>query len=157
MQKKKNIIYWCGRLIAAFPYRVNCQKLSLIKNYDEYNKTIFNKNSSILAILIICFLLLRLSLLLTDIKHLEMDEEAVCGVLANEVMSNNIRLSILDYQHVPWCGDTLVVSFVAIPFFLIFGNSIISLKLIPLCFSLGRSFYGIFFLINTSAERLQYS
>ncbi len=89
---------------------------------------IFNKNHYILAILTICFLLLRLSLLLTDINHLEMDEETVCGFLANEVMSNNIKLSILDYQHVPWCGDTLVVGFFAIPFFL----------------------------INTSAELLQY-
>ena len=96
-------------------------------------KTIFNKNSSILAILIICFLLLRLSLLLTDIKHLEMDEEAVCGVLANDVMGNNIKLSTLDYQHMPYCGDTLIVSFIAIPFFFIFGSSIIALKLIPLC------------------------
>jgi len=109
-------------------------------------KTIFNKNSSILTILIICFLLLRLSLLLTDINHLEMDEEAVCGVLAHEVMSNNIKLSILDYQHMPYCGDSLIVSFIAIPFFLIFGSSIIALKLIPLCFSLGTLILWYFFL-----------
>jgi hypothetical protein len=107
---------------------------------------IFNKNYYILAILTICFLLLRLSLLLTDIKHLEMDEETVCGFLASEVMSSNIRLSILDYQHVPWCGDTLVVGFFAIPFFLIFGNSIIALKLIPLCFSLGTLILWYLFL-----------
>jgi 4-amino-4-deoxy-L-arabinose transferase-like glycosyltransferase len=109
-------------------------------------KKIFNKDYSILAILIICFLLLRLSLLLTDIKHLEMDEEAVCGVLANDVMSNNIKLSTLDYQHMPYCGDTLIVSFFAIPFFLIFGNSIISLKLIPLFFSLGTLILWYLFL-----------
>ena len=107
---------------------------------------IFNKNYYILAILIICFLLLRLPLLLTDINHVEMDEEAVCGVLAHEVMSNNIKLSILDYQHMPYCGDTLIISFFAIPAFLIFGSSIISLKLIPLCFSLGTLILWYLFL-----------
>ncbi len=109
-------------------------------------KKIFNKNYYILVILIICFLLLRLSLLLTDINHLEMDEEAVCGFLANEVMNNNIKLSILDYQHMSYCGDSLIISFFAIPFFWIFGNSVISLKLIPLCFSLGTLILWYLFL-----------
>lgn len=109
-------------------------------------KILFNKDYSILVILIICFLLLRLSLLLTDINHLQMDEETVCGVLAHEVMNNNIRLAILDYQHMPYCGDSLIVSFIAIPFFLIFGSSIIVLKLIPLCFSLGTLILWYLFL-----------
>jgi len=107
---------------------------------------ILNKNYYTLAILIICFLLLRLSLLLTDINHLEMDEEAVCGVLAHEVMNDDIKLSILDYQHMPFNGDSLIVSFFAIPFFLIFGKSIIALKLIPLCFSLGTLILWYLFL-----------
>lgn len=96
-----------------------------------------NKKYFILTILILCFLTIKLSLLFTEIKHIDMNEETVCGVLANDVINKHLRLPLLDYQHVEWCGDTLVVGFLAIPFFLIFGNSIISLKLIPLFFSLG--------------------
>lgn len=106
----------------------------------------FNKKYFILAILAFCFLAMRLSLLFTEIKHIDMNEETVCGLLANDMIYDHLRLPLLDYQHVEWCGDTLVVGFLAIPFFLIFGNSIISLKLVPFCFSLGTLIMWYLFL-----------
>lgn len=112
----------------------------------KYIVKILNNKYSVLAILIIFFLALRLSIVLTDTKQIEMNEETVCGVLAHDVINHHIRLPILDYQHVEWCGDTLIVGFLAIPFFWILGDSIISLKLIPLCFSLGTLILWYLFL-----------
>lgn len=107
---------------------------------------LLNKRSFILVFLVICFLSLRLLIVLTDVKQIEFNEETACGLLANDLINDYLRLPILDYQHVQWCGDTLVVGFLAIPFFLIFGNSLISLKLIPLFFSLGTLIIWYLFL-----------
>ncbi len=104
------------------------------------------KNYLLPGILIALFLVLRLSLLLTDHAPIDFKEEAACGVLAHDVLSHQRLWHFFDYQFFRHAGATLVNAVVAIPCFLVFGQSIIALKLIPLLFSLGSLILWYLFL-----------
>ena len=88
----------------------------------------------ILASVIIFFLLFKISQLLTDIEPFMAYEEITNGCLAHDVAKGNLLMGIFDYQAKVYSGGTLITGFFAIPFFLFFGQSIISLKLVPLLF-----------------------
>ena len=98
---------------------------------------LINNDKAVLSLLVFLFLFLRLSILLTDVKNIEMNEETVCGVFAHDLLHDDLKLPFHKYQHVEWCGDTLMDGVLAVPLFALLGESIVTLKLIPLFFSLG--------------------
>jgi len=68
-------------------------------------------------------------------------------VLPKDIIEGNLRLPIFDYQYMPYAGGNAVVSLLALIPFLLFGQSLISLKLVSLCFfSLGTMIAWYLFL-----------
>ena len=112
-----------------------------MKNITHY----FEKKYFVPAALVILFLAVRLPVLLTEVKHIEMNEETVCGFLTNDIIDSHIRLPILDYQNVEWCGDTLLVGFLSIPFFFDFWKFHYILKTCPSLFFIGDTHYMVSF------------
>ncbi len=58
------------------------------------------------------------------------------GVLAKQIVSNNRVESFFDYLYNPYAGGSLVISILTVPFFLIFGQTVFSLKLVEVLFSI---------------------
>lgn len=101
---------------------------------DERKKRL--RSYFILVSVIIVFLLFKLSQLLTDIEPFMAYEEITNGCLAHDVAKGNLLMGIFDYQARVYSGGTLISGILTIPFFLLFGHSIISLKLVPLLFGI---------------------
>ncbi|MBL7196984.1 MAG: glycosyltransferase family 39 protein [Candidatus Omnitrophica bacterium] len=99
------------------------------------NISIFKNKSFILIILVVTLISLRLTLLTTTFKY-TWCEEGVRGIFAKHILDGTRTQSIFDYFQ-PYQGGSIIVSILAVPFFWLFGVSIFSLRLVPLCFSVG--------------------
>lgn len=100
-----------------------------------------------LLIITISFLLFRLLILFSDIKLSNMYEERPMGFLAYNLINNKIEFPFFFYRYAENHGGHLISAILAVPFFYIFGTSLISLKLLPLCFfSLGTLILWFLFL-----------
>lgn len=84
--------------------------------------------------LLLVFAATRLLLLLFDFPELTQLEELYNGTLAREMVRGPF-LPVLTLRYVEYQSGSLVVSFMAIPLFLVFGDSYFSLKLVALAFS----------------------
>jgi len=87
-----------------------------------------------LYILILLFLILRLWILCSG-AFMWNDEELYNGTITKEILAG-LNLPLFDYQYTPHNGGTIIVGILAIPFFILFGDSYFSLKLVALGFSL---------------------
>jgi len=88
-----------------------------------------------LVILVMFFLITRLSILFTSFDKVHFDEELYRGNIARELIVAPI-LPFFDYQRSEYEGGSLVMGALAVPFFLLFGQTAVSLKLVALFFSL---------------------
>jgi len=91
-------------------------------------------NYSLLVLLLGLFVLSRSGLLLyghTHISHPAFDETA-SGVLTCDLLDDQLRGSLFTYQYEARSGDSLLEGFLLVPFFNIFGRSLISLKIFAL-------------------------
>ena len=76
------------------------------------------------------------------------------GALAFNLIHNEITLPFFGYQYTENHGGHLISAILTIPFFYLFGTSLISLKLIPLCFfSLGTLILWFIFLDKYFSRR----
>ncbi len=89
----------------------------------------------VISLLIITLVGLRL-LVLYSACNVVMSEEGVRGILAKHILEGNNTQAHLSYIHLYGLGS-VVSSFMAVPLFLLFGVSTISLRLVPLIFSIG--------------------
>ena len=117
----------------------------------KWNKRVMTKEKKSkvlrLSIIIIAFLLFRFLILFSDIKQTDMYEERPMGALAYNMIHKGITLPFFGYQYTENHGGHLISAILTIPFFYLFGTSLISLKLIPLCFfSLGTLILWFIFL-----------
>ncbi|MCX6355716.1 MAG: hypothetical protein NTZ78_12570 [Candidatus Aureabacteria bacterium] len=97
-----------------------------------------------LAILLLLFLATRLIILFFDFSSLTQLEELYNGTLAREML-RGLFLPLLQLRYIEYQSGSLIVSFCAIPYFVIFGQSYVSLKLVALTFSAGT--FTIFYLL----------
>lgn len=95
--------------------------------------------------LILLFLISRLFLLFGGLEKLFYPDELYRGLVAKTIMEGNTHEALLEYQADDYAGGSLVVGILAIPFFYIFGESLISLKLVALVFSLTAMVLWYFF------------
>jgi hypothetical protein len=92
----------------------------------------------ILAILGILFLFIRLSIMFSSVDEIcPFDCLLQSGILAKHLIENRLIMSLFDYQSEEWEGNSVFYGLLAVPFFLLFGQTYISLKLMALIFSLG--------------------
>jgi len=91
-----------------------------------------------------------------------MEEERYNGTIALEVL-NGLKMPLFYYQHQPYAPGamfepyapgTVVVGLLSTPFFLIFGASYISLKIVALLFSLGSFILWYLFLCKFFNSRV---
>ena len=89
--------------------------------------------------MILVFLALRLAVLFSYLDGLYEPEELYRGTIAREIIHGPLMplWEYLDYKVEYFPGGTLVVGFLAVPFFLLFGETYIALKLVGLLFALG--------------------
>lgn len=106
------------------------------------NKGISKNRFFILTILVVILLSLRLTLLFTTFNRI-WHEEGVRLIAAKHILEGTHNQPISDYFQ-PYEGGSVVVSFLAVPFFWLFGISTISLRLVSLLFSIG--ILALFFL-----------
>lgn len=97
--------------------------------------------------LLLLFLLMRFTTLLTAVESVAQPEELYRGTIAKEILQGP-KVSLFDYQADPYDGGSLVVGFLTAPFFLIFGPSLFALKLVPLLFSLASLALLFLFLVR---------
>jgi len=87
--------------------------------------------------LVFSFLALRLGILLTSVEYVSWhSEEQYRGTLAKELIEG-LKVPLWDYQADSYDGGSLWIGVLAVPFFLLFGPNLFSLKLVPFGFSLG--------------------
>src|SRR3989338_4961559 len=100
-----------------------------------------------LCVIAVAFLLFRLLVLFSDIKISDMYEERPMGFLAYNLINKEIELPFFFYLYTSNHGGHLISAILAVHFFYTFGTSLISLKLLPLCFfSLGTLMLWFLFL-----------
>lgn len=98
---------------------------------------------------------MRLPVLLSSINIIYNDtDELTKGNVAIEII-NGLKMPLFDYQIPPFMGGSLFEGIIAVPFFVVFGPTIISLVMMALCFSLGTLilwylFCNKFFNLNIS-------
>jgi hypothetical protein len=102
----------------------------------------------LIAALSCLFLALRFCVLLSSLNRLYETEELYRGTVAREMMSAKPLIPLLDYldykvEYFP--GGTLVVGLLAVPFFVLFGQTYVALKLVGLLFSLAAFVMWFFF------------
>ena len=100
-------------------------------------------------VLLALFILFRLSILFTSIDQIYNFEELYRGAIAKEVI-DGLSLPLFDYLYTDYEGGSLVEGILAVPFFLILGQTYFSLKLVTflisvLIFSLWYYFLNNFF------------
>ena len=103
------------------------------------------KSKYILIAVIILYVLMRLSIIITSIDKIHLDEELYRGNIAEEFISRPI-LPIFDYQRSEYEGGSLIMGVLAVPFFILFGKTLFSLKLAGLFFSTLTFIAGFLFL-----------
>jgi hypothetical protein len=89
-----------------------------------------------LAALIFGHLVLRLAILATGIESVAFDEELYRGAVAKELI-DGLKIPLASYRPDPYSGGFLLVALLAVPGFMLFGPTLLALKLVPLAFSLG--------------------
>lgn len=89
-----------------------------------------------LAILIMLFVILRLLILFTSIDVVYFFEEFYKGTIAKDLIEG-LKMPFFDYQSDTFDGGSLLIGLLAVPFFVLFGQNLISLKLVAVCFYLG--------------------
>jgi hypothetical protein len=87
-----------------------------------------------LWVLVGVFVLSRIIFLLFVYPNFFWTEDVYRGALANEIISGKLNRPIFDYQVDNYSGGSLVVGFLAVPFFLFLGPSIFALKLVGVSF-----------------------
>lgn len=87
-----------------------------------------------LGVLISLFIISRLLILLFDFSELAQLEELYNGTLAREIVRGPF-LPLLQLRYIEYQSGSLIVSFIAIPLFYLFGTSYFTLKLVALLFS----------------------
>lgn len=95
--------------------------------------------------LILLFLAVRLLVLLSSGSHAFEAEELYRGAIARELIQG-LKIPFWDYQADHYSGGSLWVGLAAVPFFVLFGPSMFSLKLAPILFALGTLTVLIHFL-----------
>ena len=102
----------------------------------------------LLAGLALAFLALRLAVLFSSLDELYEEEELYRGTVAKEIIQGPLisLWEYLDYRVEYFPGGTLVVGILAVPFFLLFGQTYIALKLVGLSFALGAFILWCLFL-----------
>ena len=80
-------------------------------------------------------LLLRLAILLTGVESVSHDDELGVGTMARELAMGHFP-SVFFYQIDPYSGGSLLWQALVIPFFLILGENLFALKMVPLLFSI---------------------
>lgn len=88
----------------------------------------------VLTGLVALFLIIRLAILFASIDKIHFEEELFRGNIARELIAGPI-LPLFDYQRSEYEGGSLVMGVLAVPFFLLFGQTVFSLKLVALFFS----------------------
>ncbi len=93
-------------------------------------------------------MLLRLAVLFSYLDKIYEPEELYRGTVAREIIQGSLipLWEYLDYKVEYFPGGTLVVGILAVPFFLLFGQSYIALKLVGLLFALGTFILWYIFL-----------
>ncbi len=116
----------------------------------------FKKNAVILSGLIGLFLIFRLAVLLSYSNRLYELEELYRGTIAKEVIHGPLMplWEYLDFKVEYFPGGTLVVGILAVPFFLLFGPTYVSLKLVGLLFALGTFVLWYLFLDKFFSRRI---
>lgn len=120
------------------------------KDRKAREKTSSQRNKLILPIFILSLLLLisRLSVLFSCLDGLYETEELYRGTIAREIIRGPLLplWEYLDYRVEYFPGGTLVVGVLAVPFFLLFGQTYIALKLVGLMFALGTFIFWYVFM-----------
>ncbi|HTY44764.1 MAG TPA: glycosyltransferase family 39 protein [Patescibacteria group bacterium] len=96
-------------------------------------------------ILIALLVITRLLVLTATIDKLYIEDELYRGNVAKELLSGPV-LPFFDYQRSEYEGGALVMGVLAVPFFLLLGATLFSLKLVVLSFSVGTVILWYFFL-----------
>jgi 4-amino-4-deoxy-L-arabinose transferase-like glycosyltransferase len=86
---------------------------------------------ALLVILLLAFLLVRLPIVLTSMYKLYDDEELYVGTIAKELIDGPL-LPVFEYPLKHTKGGTLAWGILCVPFFLLFGQSYLALKLLTL-------------------------
>ena len=93
--------------------------------------------------LTLLYLLVRLLVLFCAIDRVTLDEELYRGNIAKELIAGP-AFPFLDYQRSQYEGGSLVCGILTLPFFLFFGEKLVSLKLVAL--SLGTGLFILWYL-----------
>ncbi|MBI5375340.1 MAG: hypothetical protein HZA77_07885 [Candidatus Schekmanbacteria bacterium] len=86
-------------------------------------------NNRLLLIMLLLFLVLRISLILFATDYSNMYEERPLSLLAHDVKDGNIRLPLMAYYYTGGHGGHVVNALLYVPFFILFGDSLFVLKL----------------------------
>jgi 4-amino-4-deoxy-L-arabinose transferase-like glycosyltransferase len=78
----------------------------------------------------------RLLVLTAGIDAVYFDEELSTGLIGVHLI-DGLRLPFFDYQIAPHLGGTLLIGALSAPFFLLFGEHLFALKLVPLLLHVG--------------------
>ncbi|MCX5692530.1 MAG: glycosyltransferase family 39 protein [Candidatus Omnitrophica bacterium] len=92
---------------------------------------IVNSRYAYLVGLTLLYLLVRLLVLFCAIDLVSLDEELYRGNISKELISGQ-AFPFFDYQRSEYEGGSLVSGILAVPFFLLFGDKLISLKFVGL-------------------------
>lgn len=97
-------------------------------------KNLFKSQKLVFLIFLSIFLVFRISILLTSLDEIYDSEELYRGAIANEIIEGK-SLPLMDYLYTDYEGGSLVTGITAIPFFILFGKSYFSLKMLALIIS----------------------
>lgn len=118
--------------------------------HTEWRQGVRINKYKILIILVSLLLFHRLSILFLSIDAIFQPEELYRGMISKELITGS-TFSLLDYQ---CTGGYLVAGMLGVPFFLLFGDNLISLKLVALLFSLGTMSITYLFLTKHFNHRV---
>ena len=86
------------------------------------------KNRKYILFLVLCFFLSRILLLYTSVETFFNFEELHTGTVIHDFIMG-LKMPFLNYQDMYYSGETVFLGFFGIPFFLIFGKTLLALKL----------------------------
>jgi len=107
----------------------------------------------VLIFLFVLLLLVRLPIVYTSIYKIYDPQELYTGTIAKELIEGPI-FPLFDYQAQHFKGGTLVSGILAVPLFLLFGQSYFSLKLLAVTFSLATLLLWYLFLLKFFNKRV---
>lgn len=119
------------------------------------DKRLFFKKYITLVFIILLALLTKLSLILFAIDTISTrrGEDLIVGTIAKELIDGP-AFPLLDYQKAGYENGLIVEGILAVPFFLLFGDSLFSLKLVALTFLLSIVIVFYFFLFRYFGWRI---